>query len=74
MGDKVLARLKAQPETQRIPIVVISADATQSKIDKLLAAGAHSYLTKPFNIKELLHTVDTLLEEVRMHKNDNPPL
>ena len=72
MGDKVLARLKAQPETQRIPVVVISADATRSKIDKLLAAGAHSYLTKPFNIKELLHTVDTLLEEVRMHKDDNP--
>ena len=72
MGDKVLARLKAQPETQRIPVIVISADATQSKIDKLLAAGAHSYLTKPFNIKELLHTVDTLLEDVRIHKNDNP--
>ena len=72
MGDKVLARIKSQPETQHIPIIVISADATQSKIDKLLAAGAHSYLTKPFNIKELLHTIDTLLEEVRMHKDDNP--
>ncbi len=62
MGDKVLARLRSQPETQHIPIVVVSADATQSKIDKLLAAGAHSYLTKPFNIKELLRTVDSLLE------------
>ena len=72
MGDKVLARLKAQPETQHIPIVVISADATRSKIEDLLMAGAHSYLTKPFNIKELLQTADTLLEEVRMYKDDNP--
>jgi CheY-like chemotaxis protein len=62
MGDKVLARLRAEPETQHIPVVVISADATQPKVEKLLAAGAHSYLTKPFNIKELLHTVDSLLE------------
>jgi CheY-like chemotaxis protein len=62
MGDKVLARLRAEPETQHIPIVVVSADATQPKVEKLLAAGAHSYLTKPFNIKELLRTVDSLLE------------
>jgi CheY-like chemotaxis protein len=62
MGDKVLARLRAEPETQHIPVVVISADATQPKVEKLLAAGAHSYLTKPFNIKELLRTVDSLLE------------
>jgi len=32
------------------------------QIKKLLAAGAHAYLTKPFNINELLHMVDTLLE------------
>ena len=69
MGDKVLARLRAQPETQHIPVVVISADATQSKVDKLLAAGAHTYLTKPFNIKELLRTVDSLLE-TRTHQHD----
>ena len=69
MGDKVLARLRAQPETQHIPVVVVSADATQSKVDKLLAAGAHTYLTKPFNIKELLRTVDSLLE-TRSHQHD----
>ena len=69
MGDKVLARLRAHPETQHIPVVVISADATQSKVDKLLAAGAHTYLTKPFNIKELLRTVDSLLE-TRSHQHD----
>ena len=69
MGDKVLARLKAQAETQHIPVVVISADASPSKVTKLLAAGAHSYLTKPFNIKELLRTADSLLE-TRTDQND----
>ena len=69
MGDKVLARLKAQAETQHIPVVVISADASPSKVTKLLAAGAHAYLTKPFNIKELLRTADSLLE-TRTDQND----
>ena len=62
MGDQVLARLKSHPETQQIPVVIISADATKRQIQKLLSGGAHAYLTKPFNIKELLHTVDTVLE------------
>lgn len=62
MGDQVLARLRSYPETQHIPVVIISADAIKRQIEKLLAAGAYAYLTKPFNVKELLHTIDTLLE------------
>jgi len=62
MGDKVLARLKSQIETQKIPVLIVSANATKGQAEKLLAAGAHAYLSKPFNIKELLHTIDTTLE------------
>jgi PAS domain S-box-containing protein len=62
MGDKVLARLKSQTETRKIPVVILSANATKNQAEKLLAAGAYAYLTKPFNIKELLHTIDTILE------------
>jgi PAS domain S-box-containing protein len=63
MGDEVLARLKANPETQQIPVIVISADATQRQIERLLSFGAYAYLTKPFNIKELLDTINSALEE-----------
>lgn len=62
MGDEVLARLKSNPETQHIPIIMLSADATQRQIEKLLNSGAYAYLTKPFNIKELLHTIGSALE------------
>ncbi len=68
MGDEVLARLKSRPETQEIPVVIISADATRRQIEKLLAAGAYAYLTKPYNIKELLRTIDTVLES-RMNEH-----
>jgi len=61
-GHEVLARLKSDPVTQNIPVVIISADASQGQLNRLLAAGALAYLTKPINIKELLHTVDTVLK------------
>jgi len=61
-GHEVLVRLRSHPATRDIPVVIISADATLRQIDKLLSTGARSYLTKPFNIKELLHVVDTILD------------
>ena len=64
-GDVVLARLKANPVSEHIPIIMVSADATQHQIDKLIAAGAYAYLTKPFNIKELLATIDAALDSKR---------
>ncbi len=62
-GQDVLVRLKANPETQHIPVVVISADATRGKIKRILAAGASDYLTKPFNIKHLLRILRRTLED-----------
>ena len=42
-------------------MVVLSADATPRQIDRLLAAGAHTYLTKPLDIPRMLHTVQGIL-------------
>jgi CheY-like chemotaxis protein len=38
--------------TSHIPVVVISADATTRQVQKLIAAGARAYLTKPIDIAE----------------------
>ncbi|HXX40890.1 MAG TPA: response regulator [Chthoniobacterales bacterium] len=62
-GAEVLRQLRAQPETEPIPVVVISADATSSQIERLLAAGARNYLTKPFSIEMLLAVVDEVLAQ-----------
>ena len=62
-GEEVMRRLQADPATTAIPIVVLSADATQDHIDRLLSAGATAYLTKPFAFGDLLRTVDELLAE-----------
>ena len=60
-GDEVLARLLEDPETRDIPVVILSADATPVRIERLLTQGARSYLTKPFDVAELLALFDAHL-------------
>ena len=67
-GAEVLRRLRADPRTADIPVVVISADATQAAVQELLALGADAYLTKPLDLDEFLRTLETFLpaaEETR---------
>jgi signal transduction histidine kinase len=60
-GEELLRRLKSDRATSATPVVVISADASPLRIDRLLAAGAASYLTKPIGVRDFLHTIDTVL-------------
>ncbi|HEX8489375.1 MAG TPA: ATP-binding protein, partial [Chthoniobacterales bacterium] len=57
-GDKVLARLQEDELTRDIPVVIISADATTRQIERLMAAGARSYLTKPLDIADFFEVVE----------------
>lgn len=57
-GSEVLQRLQQIPATAHIPVVVLSANATPSQIERLLTAGAKNYLTKPFDIDPFLAVVD----------------
>ena len=57
-GDETLRHLRKDPATKRIPVVIISADATRSQIRRLRAAGADEYLTKPLDVKRFLEVVD----------------
>jgi signal transduction histidine kinase/CheY-like chemotaxis protein len=59
-GDEVLRRLQSNPATRRIPVVIISADATRQQQVRLLAAGAKAYLTKPIDIRQFRDTVDAI--------------
>jgi CheY-like chemotaxis protein len=60
-GNEVLLRLKADPATREIPVVMLSADATPRQQESLLRAGAQSYLTKPLSVRRLLRMLDELL-------------
>jgi CheY-like chemotaxis protein len=60
-GSEVLQRLQSDPATADVPVVVLSADATPSQIERLLTAGARNYLTKPFDIDPFLAVVDEMM-------------
>ena len=60
-GSEVLRQLQDQPATAKVPVVVLSADATPSQIERLLTAGARNYLTKPFDIDPFLAVVDDMV-------------
>jgi CheY-like chemotaxis protein len=62
-GEELLQRIKSDPATTAIPVIIISADADQDRIDRLLAAGASGYLTKPISVRGFLQVIDTLLDQ-----------
>ncbi len=57
-GDEILRQLRADPRTEHLPIVMISADATPAQIERLRAAGASDYLTKPIDVRRFLSLID----------------
>ncbi len=57
-GWDVLSQLQASETTRDIPAIVVSADATSRQIERLMAAGARGYLTKPLNIGEFFRVLD----------------
>ena len=62
-GSEVIQRLQKDPATARIPVVVISGDATPSQIERLLVLGARNYLTKPFEPAPFLAVIDEVMQE-----------
>jgi PAS domain S-box-containing protein len=61
-GDEVLRELRGDPVLGRTPVVILSADATPGRIERLRAAGASTYLTKPIDVRRLLALVDETLD------------
>jgi PAS domain S-box-containing protein len=62
-GEQVLAALQADARLKRIPVVVVSADATHARVDAVLGSGVRAYLTKPLVLAETLSVVDQLLAD-----------
>ena len=60
-GIELCRRLRAEPATAVLPVMLISADVNDQRILAALYAGADDYLTKPFHRVELAARVDNLL-------------
>jgi signal transduction histidine kinase/ActR/RegA family two-component response regulator len=72
-GQQILNQLKRSAITRDIPVIVISADATPSRVQKLLNQGVAAYLTKPLDVVEFLQILDKTLQPkiARTHEPNN---
>jgi len=62
-GVDAVKLLKSSPETRHIPVIAVSAAAMSKDIEVGIDAGFDQYVTKPFNIPELLETIDKYFGE-----------
>jgi len=60
-GLEVLNRLRADPRTAAIPVIILSAGESPAQRQRLEMAGACDYLTKPLNVRHLLRAIDAVL-------------
>jgi two-component system OmpR family response regulator len=52
-GPTLFRKMKQMPETAHLPVVFITAKATQRDMDELVALGAAATISKPFNPRDL---------------------
>jgi CheY-like chemotaxis protein len=67
-GMEVLARVKAHPVLQSVPVILQTAMAAKEEILEGLKAGAYYYLTKPFDEQMLLSVLATAVEDRLRYK------
>jgi two-component system phosphate regulon response regulator PhoB len=64
-GIELCRRLRARPETERLPIIMLTARGEESERIRGLATGADDYIVKPFSVPELVARIRALLRRAR---------
>ena len=71
-GFAVLEHLRQDRETQRLPVIMLTARDESSARVKGLKGGANDYVAKPFDHEELLARVANMLETCKAQREANP--
>jgi two-component system phosphate regulon response regulator PhoB len=64
-GIELCRRLRARPDTERLPIIMLTARGEESERVRGLATGADDYIVKPFSVPELLARIRSLLRRAK---------
>jgi len=61
-GWEATRRLKSQPETKHIPVIVVTADVSKESREKEFAAGCDDFETKPVQFEKLLKKIRSFIK------------
>lgn len=71
-GQEVLKYIKSDPETSKIPVVVLSTSARYEDVEESRRLNAFGYVTKPVNyhdfIREMREVIGRVSEMIRMRR------
>ena len=69
-GIEVLKKIRRNPETRRLPVIMVTAKSTEIDKVKGLDNGADDYITKPFGIMELISRVKAILRRINQDEEE----
>ncbi|MDC8446405.1 MAG: ATP-binding protein [Nitrosomonas sp.] len=61
-GIEALKKIRSTETTAHIPVIAVSAASMESDIEKSMQAGFDAYITKPFDLRNLLKTIEHTLQ------------
>ena len=64
-GLQLLTDLKGDPETEDLPVILLSAKAQKTEVQQGLDLGADDYITKPFDPLELIDRLNAVMSRPR---------
>jgi CheY-like chemotaxis protein len=64
-GYAVLERLRADPSTAGVPVIMLTALAQRGHVERAVEIGADGYITKPFEPADLLQAMEAALQKSR---------
>ena len=71
-GWDVLSQLRGNPNTETVPVIMLTASSADSAKLKGFSLGADDFVTKPFSLQELQYRVDAVLRRTRARANAEP--
>ncbi len=71
-GAETMRRLRANPETERIPVIFLTVKNMPSEVDRLMELGALAVMRKPFEPTTLGSQINELVKASRGNSARNP--
>jgi two-component system cell cycle response regulator DivK len=64
-GMELMGLLRGDPDLKDVPIMAVTAYSAQGDDERIRAAGAQAYVSKPISVAKFAQTVDGLLADAR---------